>query len=235
MAKYKIANFITEFTPKYNTLKQLAKPFEYNGNDNPKIILELSDEELDSIYKKMENDVTLEQAEEFAYASKFNRTIIQYNAMLVHSSAIVINNQAYLFSAKSGVGKSTHTKLWQKAFGSDKVKIINDDKPVVRITDGNCIAYGTPFDGGSGIATNLSAPLKAIIFLERGEENSIRKATTSEIIQNLYLSTIHFVSKDIADSMLVNFDNLIKCADFYILTCNTDVSAAYVAYDTLIK
>lgn len=235
MAKYKIADFITEFTPKYNKLNQLAKPFEYSGNEDTQIQLAVSDKELDHIICKMEKGVTLEQAEEFAYATRFNRSIIKHNAMLVHSSAILFNNNAYLFSAKSGVGKSTHTKLWQKAFGSDKIKIINDDKPVVRIKDDKCIAYGTPFDGGSGIANNLSAPLRAIVFLERGEENSIRKALTSEIIQNLYLSTVHCVGKIIADSMLANFDSLIKYVDFYILTCNSDISAAYVAYNELIK
>ena len=177
---------------------------------------------------------TIGAAEEFAYAGIFCKSIIKYNAMLIHSSAIEYKGKAYLFSADSGVGKSTHTSLWRKAFGND-VKMINDDKPVVRIFDGKAVAYGTPFDGGSGIANNISAPLGAVVFIERGESNSIRKAETPEIIKRLYFSTAHFVSRATADKMLTNFEKLISCTDFYILTCNMDISAAYTARNEIVK
>lgn len=75
---------------------------------------------------------TIDEAEEFATASIFNRKIIHRGAMLVHSSALVFDGKAYLFSADSGVGKSTHTKMWLKRFGS-KAHILNDDKPVVKL------------------------------------------------------------------------------------------------------
>lgn len=233
MGKYLIAGFVTEITPKFNNFKSLLKPFEYFGNRDVDITLTVSDKKLQSLLARMVEGSTVEQTEEFAYANAFCKAVIKRNAMLIHSSALVYNGNAYLFSAQSGVGKSTHTRLWQQAFG-DKVYIINDDKPVVRIIDNSCIAYGTPFDGGSGIAKNENAPLRAIIFIERGEENTIRKATHKEIVSNLYLSTIKFVDKATAASMLANFDKLISLCDFYILTCNTDISAAYTAFNTII-
>lgn len=232
--KYLIADLITEFEPKHSNLINLAKPFEYFGNRKTDISLSVSDEEINSLLKRMVPDTTIGAAEEFSYAGKFCKSIIKYNAMLIHSSAIEYNGKAYLFSANSGVGKSTHTALWRKAFGND-VKMINDDKPIVRIIDGKAVAYGTPFDGGSGIANNISAPLGAVVFIERGENNSIRKAETSEIIKKLYFSTARFVCRDTADKMLTNFENLISCTDFYILTCNMDISAAYTAKNTIVK
>lgn len=231
--KYLIADFVTEFKPRFSHLSNLVKPFEYLGSRQTDIFLDVKSDYIEKLCSKMAKGTTLAQAEEFAYATAFNKKIIKLNAMLVHSSAVVYEGRAYLFSAGTGVGKSTHTKLWQKAFG-DKVSIINDDKPVVRIYKDKCIAYGTPFDGGSGIANNASAPLQAIVFLERGECNSIRKAETSEILKNLYFSTVHFVTGEIADSMLKNFEMLINHADFYILTCNTDISAAYIAKDAIV-
>ncbi len=234
MGKYLIGNFVTEITVKYDRLASLLKPFEYGGSRPAEITLFIDENMLQSIRSRMVKGSTLAQAEELAYATEFNRAIVDHEAMLIHSSALVYNGKAYLFSAKSGVGKSTHTRLWKQAFG-DKVKIINDDKPIVRIENNKCTVYGTPFDGGSGIALNESAPLKAVIFLERGEENSIRKASQAEIIANLYSSTVRTLSKEKTDAMLENFDRLIKMCDFYILTCNTDISAAYTAYDTLIK
>lgn len=233
MGRYLIGNFVTEINPNYKRLSSLLKPFEYSGTRPCEISLSITRDEIAQLKNKMVEGTTIAQAEEFAYANAFNRSIISRGAMLVHSSALVCGGKAYLFSAQTGVGKSTHTRLWKKAFG-DKVKIINDDKPIVRIQDNTCTVYGTPFDGGSGIALNESAPLGAVIFIKRAEENSIRKAAQNEIISNLYLSTVRCLDKIKADAMLANIDRLVKMCDYYILSCNTDITAAYTAYNALI-
>ena len=232
--KYIIADFIVEYEPKYDNLTKLSKPFLYNGNKETEINLNVSDNSIKKLLSCMTSETTIAQAEEFAYSGAFSKSIIKHNAVFVHSSALIYNDGAYLFSAMSGVGKSTHTKLWREAFPNE-VRMINDDKPVVRIYDDKAVAFGTPFDGGSGIANNISAPLKAIIFIERGEENSIRIPSTSEIIQNLYISSTRYVNKDNAKLMLSNFEKLVSLSEFYILTCNTDISSAYFARDAIIK
>ena len=231
--KYLIADLVTEFSPKFDNLKKLCEAFIYNGNRSIDVNLSVSDEYIEKLHKKMTDESTIENAEEFAYSGVFNRAIIKHNAMLIHSSAICYNGGAYLFSARSGVGKSTHTKLWLKAF-PDKVEIINDDKPVVRLVDNIPIVFGTPFDGGSGIANNKSAPLKAVVFLERGTENEIRKATSQEILNNLYFSTVRFINRVDADLLLKNIEKIMKSAEFYIMKCNMDISAAYISRDYII-
>lgn len=235
MPKYKIADFIVQFNPKYDYLKEFSKPFIYYGEEQPVITVSRTDKYIENLLARMVKGSDIEQAESLAYATAFNKAVIPFGAMLVHSSAIIVNGKAYLFSAKSGVGKSTHTRLWKQLYG-DEVIYINDDKPVVRIERGTAVAYGTPFDGGSGIANNISAPLGGIIFLERGEENSITQITeTKEILQKLYFSTIHLLNCEMANSMLINFDELIKSTVFYKLICNMEPDAAKVAHDFLIK
>lgn len=235
MPKYKIADFIVEYEPKYDRFKELSRQFLYNGDKAVEFCLSKTDEQINNLLAKMVEGSTVGQAEEFAYSTAFSLRIIEHHAMLVHSSAIIVNGKAYLFSANSGVGKSTHTRLWKQLYG-DEITYINDDKPVVRIDNGIATAYGTPFDGGSGIANNISAPLGGIIFLQRGEENSISGLTsTNQILQRLYFATSHFVNRDTADSMLRNFEQLIKAADFYNLICNMTPEAAKTAHDFLIK
>lgn len=235
MPKYMIAGFVVEYEPKYKNLGELSEPFLYNGEKAADFCLLKTGEQLNNLLAKMVKGSTIGQAEEFAYSTAFNRRIIKHHAMLVHSSAIIVNGKAYLFSANSGVGKSTHTKLWKQLYG-DEITYINDDKPVVRIENGIATAYGTPFDGGSGIANNVSAPLGGIIFLERGEDNSISQIeSTSQILQILYFSTAHFINRKTAEAMLDNFDKLIKATVFYKLTCNMEPDAAKVAHDFLIK
>lgn len=231
--KVLIADLVTELDPRFDNTIKLAKPFEYDGERQTDIKLRVTDKYLESLMSRAAEGVAIEQMENFAFSCDFNRKVIPYQTMLVHSSALIYQDEAYLFSGDSGVGKTTHTKLWLKAFG-DKVHIMNDDKPVVRLYDDHAVVYGTPFDGGSGIALNESYPLKAIIFIERGEQNSVRIPASREIIQKLYFQTAHMVDADTAEKMLHNFEKLLSLTKFYILTCNMDISAAYVAFDSII-
>lgn len=229
-----IADLVVELNPQYDNLKFLASRFEYLGERETDISLEVSEEYLSDLCRRAAEGVTVGQLENYAFGNAFNRRAIPFGTMLVHSSALICDGGAYLFSAESGVGKSTHTRLWLDAFG-DRVHIMNDDKPVVRLYEDRAVAFGTPFDGGSGIALNEAFPLMAIVFVERGEENSVRVPSNSEILQLLYFQTAHMVSAEVADKMLDNFEKLLSLAKFYVLTCNTDISAAYTAYENIVK
>lgn len=229
-----VADLVVELNPKQENLKLFAEPFLYKGNRPTDITLDVSDRYIDSLLSRAAEGTDIGQMENFAYSVAFNRRAIPFQTMLVHSSALIYNGEAYLFSADSGVGKSTHTHLWLQAFG-DSVHIMNDDKPVVRLCDNKAVAYGTPFDGGSGIALNEAYPLKAIVFVERGEENAVRVPDNREVIQKLYFQTVHMVSAEVADKMLQNFEKLLSLTKFYVLTCNTDISAAHTAFNAIIK
>ena len=50
-----------------------------------------------------------------------------WNTLLFHGSVIAVDGEGYLFTAKSGTGKSTHTRIWKQIFG-DRATIFNDDK-----------------------------------------------------------------------------------------------------------
>ena len=223
-----VADLVTELEPRYDDSRELAEPFRYEGSRETDIKLHVSDKLLNNLMEKAAAGTTVGKMENFALGNDFNRKAIAFSTMLIHSSALVYDGGAYLFSADSGVGKSTHTRLWLQAFG-DTVHILNDDKPVVKLCDDKAVCYGTPFDGGSGIALNETYPLGAIVFVERGEENSVRVPTSKEVIQKLYFQTARFVGMKTAEEMLINFDLLIGKTKFYVLTCNMDISAAYTA------
>lgn len=234
MPKYLIADFIVKIEPKFDNLKNLCTPFLYIGERSADFSVVPSESYLELLKNRMIEGSTLDQAEEFATASIFNYEIIHRGAMLVHSSTLVFDGKAYLFSAESGVGKSTHTKMWLKKFG-DKVHILNDDKPVVKIKNGVPLCCGTPFDGGSGIANNETVPVGTIIFIERSDTNFVTIPDTKEIVQRLYKSTVKYVNKTDGMCLLSNFDNLISNTKFLVLHCNTDDSAVDTAYDAIIK
>ena len=70
--------------------------------------------------------------------------LLDFNGFCLHASAVALENRAVLFSGPCGIGKSTHTNLWQQYFGPDRAVIINDDKPALRLIKGTFYAYGTP-------------------------------------------------------------------------------------------
>lgn len=234
MSIYRIADFIVECTPKYDRLKRLMKTFRID-NEKPQFSIDVTDKVISKQAELLPISATKSDAEELCTSTSFNRQIINYGGIFLHSSAILYESKAYVFAADSKVGKSTHTKLWIDAFGKSKVKYINDDKPILRIIDNKVYVYGTPFDGGSEIISNIKAPLGAIVFLNRGEKNSIRKATIDETISLLYKFSIRNLDNEYATKMLENFDELIKLADFYLLECNQNIDAAVIARNGIIN
>ncbi|MBQ2211692.1 MAG: hypothetical protein II410_02255, partial [Ruminococcus sp.] len=117
--RYLIADLVTEYTPLSEEFKAFLEPFSYDGDRATDITLRYTREDAESLLKKMVKETTFSQAESFGVSGIFNRSIIRHRAMLVHSSALICGGKAYLFSADSGVGKSTHTRLWLDAFGDE--------------------------------------------------------------------------------------------------------------------
>ena len=123
-----------------------------------------------------------EYLETLAVYRKICDQMPERDTFLFHCSAIAVDGKAYLFTAPSGTGKSTHTRLWREVFG-DRAVMINDDKPLLHVAsesaqtgkDGTSaqpqvLVYGTPWDGKHRLSTNTVAPVAGICLVERGEE-----------------------------------------------------------------
>ena len=105
--------------------------------------------------------------ETLAVYRKIAEKMPDYGVVLFHGSCIAVDGIGYLFTAKNGTGKSTHTRLWRELL-KDRAVMVNDDKPLIRIDENGAVVYGTPWDGKHRLSTNTSVPLKALCVLERG-------------------------------------------------------------------
>jgi len=153
----------------------------------------------------------------------FTFIILFYNGFQVHSSSIVYNNFGIAFSAKSGTGKSTHTSLWLK--NHPETQMLNDDTPIMRFVDGKWRIYGTPWAGTTGINKNLAVPLKALVFLERSEVNTIRDCIGPEAIKRFFEAIVHPVSDETTNLLLDSLSLLIKHSRICVLGCNMEDEA----------
>lgn len=162
----------------------------------------------------------------------FCRQLIRFNGMRLHSSAVVVDGKAYLFSADPGTGKSTHTKLWLKQFG-DKAYILNDDKPIIRFVDGTFYAYGSPWSGKDDLSVNKGVPIAGITMLERGKKNEIDRFFGVEALAALMRQLPRPRKLEYRSKVLKLLDKLINDVPIWKLKCNMDPEAAIVSYEAM--
>ena len=157
-----------------------------------------------------------------------------YNVFLMHSSVVEVDGYAYAFTAKSGVGKSTHTALWLK--NVPNARVLNGDKPLYRLEeDGSLTAFGTPWNGKENWGENISAPLAAICFIERGVENSICRADEDDVVNRLMHQLYLRGSRQSVTQQLILMDALVRAVPYYVLHCNISDEAALLAWNTMKK
>lgn len=164
----------------------------------------------------------------------FYAKLLDHGGMVLHSSAIELDGRAYLFSGPSGMGKSTHTRLWQQLFPT--AKVFNDDKPALRKIDGTWYAYGTPWCGKDGININVRVPLAGICFLRRGSENKMRRLSPIEGAAAIMSQTLHrFKNPHGLDKLTVIMNELLRDIPIFELACLPDSSAAMLSHRTMIN
>ena len=152
--------------------------------------------------------------------------------MFIHSAVVEKDGQGFMFTGKSGVGKSTHILKWLEVFGGD-VKVINGDKPIVRFFDDGIYAYSDAWNGKENIKASGKTKLKAVCFLEQGEENKIKKADGHEVFKRLLNQT---VIPEKPQRKLKHFeflDRFINELNFYVMECDISDEAVMLSYNTM--
>lgn len=168
--------------------------------------------------------------ESLAVYRKIAERILKYNGFLMHGVAVDVGGCGIAFLAKSGVGKSTHTRLWKELL-KNKMTVVNGDKPLIRMIDGKIFAYGTAWAGKENIHTNTKTELKKICFIERSSQNECSPMEKDKVFEKLIKQIYIPKDKSLLYLTLEYINTLIEKCDFYLIKCNTDISAAKTAYE----
>ena len=238
--KYKIADKVIEVTSIYEKVHDYCKDYETDEQADFSVMTTAED----IVYEKQKTDseyayeglplpnFSQGTLEETAVYRKIGEKMPNYDTVIFHGSVIAVDGQGFLFTAKSGTGKSTHTALWREYLG-DKAIMVNDDKPMLKITDNGVIAYGTPYNGKHHLGCNMSVPLKAICILTRGEKNSIVRIDKAEAYAMLLQQVYRPQNPLQMAKTLKLVDRLAANTELYKLACNMDIEAAKVAYNAM--
>lgn len=224
--------------PHFSRVKQLCS--DYLTEIAADFEVSVTDEDIQEERRLSEADSAGESGQKNIYPDSYLEMLtvyrktalkmLDYDAILFHGSAVVVDDKAYLFTAPSGTGKSTHTRLWREYFGQ-RAWMVNDDKPLLRLTENGVLVCGTPWDGKHHLSRNAMVPLNAICLIERDQTNNIRPMSPRDAfgvcMRQCYLPE----EPEQMEKALTLLDRLLGSVRFYRLGCNMEPDAARVAYE----
>lgn len=232
-----IAGAVVRVQPLFQSTKEYCRP--YLTEKNFDFVVEITPEELTAEQMRLEREAVEEGLkirkfkEPFLERSTIQRRVADYlvsrNTLMLHGSTVAVDGRAYLFTASCGTGKSTHTRLWRELFG-DQAIMVNDDKPFLQITADGVLAYGSPWSGKHGLASNVCIPLKGICSLHRGKENWIQRAEGNSLT-DLLRHQVHIPDDESLKKKVYSLlETVIEMVPLWEMQCNKDLEAAKVAY-----
>ena len=168
--------------------------------------------------------------ETLAVYRKIAAKMLRYDTLLLHGAVVAVKDRAWLFTAPSGTGKTTHIRLWLSNIEGSYV--VNGDKPLIHVGE-NVTVYGTPWAGKECMQKNVGVKLCGIVILERGKENSIRRTTLSQSLPTLIQQSYRPNEKKGLEKTLELIGKLGNRIPLYRLQCNMLPEAALTAYKTL--
>ena len=168
--------------------------------------------------------------ETLAVYRKIVTKMLDFDTFLMHGAVVAVGDKAWLFTAPSGTGKTTHINLWLNNIPGSYV--VNGDKPLIHIGD-DCTVFGTPWAGKEGMNQNIGVKLCGIVILNRGVENRIEKVPMTQILPVLIQQSYRPKEKTELEKTLSLLSRLGKKIPMYQLYCNMDPEAAFVAYNVL--
>lgn len=238
--RLKIAGHTASVTSLFESTPQYFRPYLTEDSSEfsiavtrENIIFEQADllEEAhrDGFRPRIFTDPFLERA---AIQRAFAEFLFDHNILLFHGSAIAVDGEGYVFTAHSGTGKSTHTRLWREVFGSRAV-MVNDDKPFLELRGNAIWLHGSPWSGKHGLDTNISVPLKGICALERGTENHIQRAAAEAVLPMLQKQSYQPLNGEKYPRFFELVKLLSRRVPLWQMACTKEPEAAKMAYNAM--
>ena len=229
MRNYRIADLVLRVDLTEPLSVAQAEPYRVDDELEPDLVVNLGEGMYDNYFKLNVEDPNFREYALMRFV--FQTELLKFGGLELHSSAVAYNGRAFLFSADSGVGKSTHANYWLQLLGTRDAYILNDDAPALRKIDGVWYAYGTPWAGESLINVNAKVALQSICFIERSETNWARRVEPDEAFPLFMAQTCSPLGKRDANVALDKILELLSDAPIFRLGCALNVEAARVAFE----
>ena len=125
--------------------------------------------------------------ETLALYRKIADAMIEHDAIVFHGCVLAVDGRAYLFTAPSGTGKTTHARFWLNVVPG--AYVLNGDKPLLRLMEDGVLACGTPWQGKERMGCNEVLPLAGLCVLTRDTYDHIERVTLPSTLGRLVQQT----------------------------------------------
>ena len=132
---YRIADIVIRIESIYRRVHRLCVAYRCL-EDSPDFTVQITQADIDFERDKSDRDAVREgrpvrqhwdgYLETLAVYRQIAEAMPRFDTVLMHGSCVAVDGEAYLFTAKSGTGKSTHARLWREMLG-DRAVMVNDD------------------------------------------------------------------------------------------------------------
>lgn len=228
--RFIIAGLKIEMTVRYELLRNQSRKYLCDFLGEPDIIIEAKEDKMEILHKRSPL-LNIAQREYICTAAVFYNNLLKFNGFMIHSSSISYGGKAYLFTADSGTGKSTHTGLWKTYV--DGVEFINDDKPAIRLIDGKFFACGTPWSGKTDLNSDTIIPMGGVALLSRGKVNTISKADNSKAVLSLLKQTHLPPFKEGTDNLADLLDQFVRNTPVFDFACDISEEAVKTSFEAM--
>ena len=230
----KVAGAVAEVHPQFDSTLEYFRPYLTEEAPDFTVTVTPEDREFeqqDALREALEEGIrprtfTEPFLERAAIQRKFAEFLLNRDVLLFHGSTVALDGFAYLFTAKCGTGKSTHTRLWRQVFPT--AQMVNDDKPFLTLTPDGIIAHGSPWSGKHGLSSNISVPLKGICILSRGPENKITPMAPADAMEMLLAQG--YCPPEAQEKFRALTEQLANSVALWSMECNKNPEAAEVAH-----
>jgi serine kinase of HPr protein (carbohydrate metabolism regulator) len=240
-ATYTIAGQCVSIISIYENVHRLCD--DYRSGGEPCVFISTTKADIDAEREKSAAEDAYEGIETRSFSDGYLETLAVYRKLaeallprgfvVFHASAVAVDGSCYLFTAKSGTGKSTHTALWRQMLG-ERAVMVNDDKPILQLVGDEIIVHGTPWDGKHRLSSPISVPLKGICILQRDTVNHIEQINIKSAYTMLLQQTYRPRTAQAMQSVLSFVDSM-KNIPIYRLGCNISPEAAQTSYNAMTK
>lgn len=227
---YRLGGHAVELRTQYKAVHRMCR--DYAADAEPEYTIETTPADIEAERARSSEPCPDAYLETLAVYRALAHALLEQDILVFHASAVAVDGAAYLFTAPSGTGKSTHARLWRELLGARAV-MINDDKPLLHVTEQGVTVFGTPWSGKSTLHTNLSVPVRAVCLLHQAAENSIRAITPDAALPTLLQQTYRQTEQAALLRTLQLVELLGERVRLYAMGCNTDPDAARLAYETM--
>ena len=228
-----VAGQVAEILSEYRPASSLYADFRTDRPPDFQITLTDDDLYLDAVLNGAKKKIEIKTA---AILQKMADALFDYDILLFHGAVLALHDRAFMFTAPSRTGKTTHLMKWLDYLPD--ASVVNGDKPFIKFSDDGRppLACGSPWAGKENLYTNTMVPLKSIILMERAEENHIEQITFAQAFPFLLQQVYRPDDEEKMRKTLRLMQRLNPAVSFWRFQCNNFKDDCFdVAYNALVK